>query len=205
MLYSLGDSTTEEAVAQQFTLVYEGEVNVYENLSAIPRAFLVGDVSIVPNQEAAIGLMSDPAFDPAQTAIVETTTSDDTLLALIDGEPPALSEVSFEEYSDESVRLTVRTDEPALLVLADTNYPGWSVTVDGESQTLYATDVAFRGVFIPSGTHTVEFTYLPDSFIAGAAISLASMAIVVSFALAWAVIARRRLTDNNQASSIDAK
>ena len=205
ILDALGDSTTEEEVAQQFTLVYEGEVNVYENLRAMPRAFLVGDVNTVPDLETAKDLMSDPSFDPRQTAIVETPTSDDTLLALIDGEPPALSEVSFEEYSANTVRLSVRTDEPALLVLADTNYPGWRVTVDGESETLYATDVAFRGVFIPSGTHTVEFTYLPASFVAGGAISVASIAIVGSFALAWGVIARRRLTGKNQTSSIDAK
>jgi hypothetical protein len=205
ILEALGDSTTEEEVAQQFTLVYEGEVNVYENLHAIPRAFLVGDVSTAADLDAAKDLMSDPSFDPRQTAIVETSTSDDTLDALDTARPLSLSAVSIEDYSDNSVRLNVSTDEPALLVLADTYYPGWRVTVDGESETLYATDVAFRGVFIPSGTHTVEFTYLPTSFIAGATISLASIAIVGSFALAWGVIARRRLTDKNQTSSIDAK
>ncbi|MCH8814210.1 MAG: YfhO family protein [Chloroflexi bacterium] len=202
---ALDESTTDEEVAEQFTLVYEGEVNVYENLHAIPRAFLVADVSTVPNRDAALNLMSDASFDPSRTAIVETTASDDTLIALIDGEPPPLSAVSFEDYSDNSVRLTVRTDEPALLVLADTHYPGWRVTVDGERETIYPTNVAFRGVFIPSGTHTVEFTFLPASFVAGVAISLASIAIVGSFAIAWTVIARRRLTDKKQTSSIDPK
>ena len=44
-----------------------------------------------------------------------------------------------------------------------------------------------------------------EATVAGGAISLASIAIVGSFAIAWTVIARRRLTDKKQTSSIDPK
>ena len=46
-------------------------------------------------------------------------------------------------------------------MLADTWFPGWKATVDGRSAPIVRTDQLLRGVVLPAGAHTVEFTYVP--------------------------------------------
>ena len=55
---------------------------------------------------------------------------------------------------DEPERIIVETDaaRPGILVLTDTFYPGWRVTVDGASADLLRANYLFRGVYVPAGT-----------------------------------------------------
>jgi hypothetical protein len=77
-------------------------------------------------------------------------------------------------------RVTVATDSPSAgtLLLRESWDPGWRATVDGVATPIAKTPEIFRAVQVPAGQHTVEFRYLPWSFVAGAAISaLAAMAM----------------------------
>jgi hypothetical protein len=196
------DENTPVRSSSQYRLVHQDDaVRVYENLDALPRAFLVNDIRTVESMERALGELSDTSFNPAQTAVIEGSPPTDVLSMLDAGASTGASEVLFQEYSDNNVRLRVRTDEPALLVLTDTYYPGWKVTVDGDRGTIYPADVAFRGVFIPAGEHVVEFSYSPATFKAGAAISLASIAVLISYAAFAAV--RHRLRPRTRTVSDD--
>ena len=51
--------------------------------------------------------------------------------------------------------------EPALLVLYDSDDPGWQALLDGAPTTIYRTNVLLRGVAVPAGRHTIEFVYHP--------------------------------------------
>jgi uncharacterized membrane protein YfhO len=53
-------------------------------------------------------------------------------------------------------------------VLADTHYPGWFATVDGQSEPLLRANYAFRAVRVPAGPHTIVFDYRPRSLAVGA-------------------------------------
>jgi uncharacterized membrane protein YfhO len=64
---------------------------------------------------------------------------------------------------------------PGLLVLADTWFPGWQATVDGEPAELLRANHAFRAILIEAGEHTVEMAYRPLSALVGGAISLAAL------------------------------
>jgi uncharacterized membrane protein YfhO len=90
---------------------------------------------------------------------------------------------------DEPERVVVRAsaDDRALLVLADTWFPGWRATVDGRDAPIVRTDQLLRGVVIGAGAHTVEFRYAPASWRIGWIVSL-----VTALALAAAVVWRRR-------------
>lgn len=53
--------------------------------------------------------------------------------------------------------------DPGVLVLSDTYYPGWKVTVDGRPSRLLRANYALRGVYLPGGNHRVVFRFAPAS------------------------------------------
>ncbi len=69
-------------------------------------------------------------------------------------------------------RVTVQAEGPGWLVLADVNFPGWSVTVDGQKQEMVTTYGLLRSVRIGSGAHTVVFQFSMPALFAGLAVSL---------------------------------
>lgn len=47
------------------------------------------------------------------------------------------------------------------LVRRETDYPGWSARIDGQSTPIRRADGLFQSVAVAPGTHRVEFSYLP--------------------------------------------
>ena len=60
------------------------------------------------------------------------------------------------------------------------------MTIDGKAGELFPAYYAFRGVLVPAGRHTVEYTYFPLSLRIGLAVSTAAL-------LAGAYVACRSL------------
>ncbi len=56
-------------------------------------------------------------------------------------------------------RVAVQATGPGLLVLSEVAYPGWQVRVDGAPAPLLAPAGVLRGVLLPTGKHTVTFSY----------------------------------------------
>jgi uncharacterized membrane protein YfhO len=81
---------------------------------------------------------------------------------------------------DAANRVTIRAvlDAPGYLVLADTWYPGWRATVDGEPAEILRANYAFRAVWLEAGEHVVEMVYRPLSVIGGGAVSLAALVLL---------------------------
>ena len=88
---------------------------------------------------------------------------------------------------DESAAVTIAVEaqRPALLVLTDSYFPGWHASIDGVEAPILPTDVAFRGVLVPPGTHQVTFEYAPVSFSIG--LALAAGALIGLAAALWRV------------------
>jgi uncharacterized membrane protein YfhO len=77
-------------------------------------------------------------------------------------------------------------DTSGYLVLADTWYPGWQATVDGERVELLRANYAFRAVSLDAGDHVVEMSYRPWSVYLGVAVSVGMLvAVVVAGLVIW--------------------
>jgi len=160
--------------------VYDGEVRVYRNAHAFPRAFAVHDVRAVVDGDAALALMLQDDFDPSRIAVVEGPVPA-LLPAMSDRTAdPSDSKVQITKYRDDRVELSARMDAPGLVLLTDTYYPGWKAYVDGERTELYEADYLFRGVSVPEGEHRIEFVYDPASFKIGAAVSLSAIVCMLA-------------------------
>jgi hypothetical protein len=152
-------------------------IRAYENLNFLPRARFVTNVMAVKDaQEAIERLWHAEDLDPATTALVEE----------YEGTPAVQAGSVLEaDYSrSEAVRLSVQTGERSFLVLADSWYPGWKVSVDGRETRMYKTDAALRGVLIEgAGVHEVEFRFVPISLYAGLAISVCAVMVILFFVI----------------------
>jgi hypothetical protein len=91
-------------------------------------------------------------------------------------------------YAPERVEIEARSPEEAILVLTDTDAPGWTASVNGETARIYRANGLFRAVRVPDGVSRVVFRYAPTSLRVGAAISLLS---AVFAAGVWARARRR--------------
>ena len=172
----------ENSPSGQFRLVYDGDVKVYENLNAFPRAFVVHRAEMVSETHEAIARMNAEEFDPAQVAVIEGDVPLAQLAALPEGQATGGSTVDITKYQDQRVELRVTTERAGFLILSDTYYPGWKAYVDGKQVPIYPTDVVLRSIFLEQGEHDVEFVYSPGSFKAGVLISGLSFLSLVAYA-----------------------
>src|SRR5204863_265039 len=79
----------------------------------------------------------------------------------------AFAECRVTACTPRSVDVEVSTMGRRLLVLTDTYYPGWRVTVDSKPAEMLRADLAFRAVVVEGGLHDVRFAYEPGSFRCG--------------------------------------
>jgi hypothetical protein len=154
-----------------------GETSVYENLRAMPRAWLVQEVLSVKAEEALRIIKSGrlpggQPFDPSRLALVEEALS-------FKAEPmQGAGEVQVAALSNGYVELHTAAPQPSFLVLSDADYPGWKATIDDVPATLYNADFALRGVMLPAGSHTVRMEFRPSSFYYGLLVSLLSLVCI---------------------------
>jgi hypothetical protein len=143
----------------RFKLVHSGDVKIYENLDVLPRAYLVHQ-TVATEADQAVAHVAAGAFDPSERAIVEGG------VALQSRASPGDS-ARIVAYAPERVIIEATSAEPAFLVLADGDDPGWRATIDGAPVPIQRTNVLVRGVELPAGTHRVEFVYQPPSWLWG--------------------------------------
>lgn len=175
-------------------LIEDGQIKVYRNIAAFPRAFLVHRWSAVSSAaEAADWVLAHPAILRDEAA-VEIEPGQIAALPVL---PPDVrgGTARISSYRNNSVTVEVETSAPGLLVLTDTFHPDWRVTVDNVPVQAYPADVCFRGVFVPAGSHRVRFVYFPRVFYACAIVSLFSFTAVLSVVL----LKRRCYSDTGQA------
>jgi hypothetical protein len=175
----------------------------------LPRAWIVHSVEILP-----------PLLDPAHIAAVDERTKDvlfpdnkardfrhsavvETAAAL-----PGLNSSNVEDaladeescrithYDPQRVVLEANLNAPGLVVIGEAWYPGWSAVVwsaEGAPQRLpiLRTNRVLRGLWLSPGFHRIELRYWPNTFLIGAALSIASWlgTLVLS---ALSVVRRRR-------------
>jgi hypothetical protein len=154
--------------------ILSSDIELYENDAVLPRAFLVSEARFVPDDdvgsEMALEGMRDQSFDPAAVVYISGEVLDGISDVGAIRESP-LQSASVTEYSPTRVIVNVHADAPALLLLTDAYYPGWTATVNGEPADVRRADVMFRAVFVPAGESTIVFEYrpmrLPAALIAG--------------------------------------
>jgi hypothetical protein len=172
-------------------LTYSGpDARIYRNPNALPRTFLVGGQQVVAGGDAALAAVTAPGFDARRVAVTERQVPGLPVGSSSSSQPGTARLAS---YGNERAEVAVRARTSSLLVLTDVYFPGWKATVDGRSADIERVDYLLRGVRVPPGAHTVEFSYEPASWRIGWIISLLAILATAGVGL---VGLRRRRADN---------
>ena len=140
---------------------------IYANPAAQPRVRFANRPKL-GDEEAAFIALTSPNLEDA--SIVEGK-------GLVE---EGAGEASIVKEQPEGVEIAVRCTKPGVLVFADRMAPGWSVTLDGVPQAALTVDFLFRGVSVPTGEHTVVWTYSAPGFQTGIWISVGTAAALLA-------------------------
>ena len=123
--------TTEDIGNPNYRLVYDDEIRVYENVDALPRAFLVDEAETMSGADPA-GWSEEFVFalrslNPREKVLLDPVTNGlGRNLSLNDSGPlPPQTHVTMTSYTPIEVKMTVQTDQLRWLVLADSFFSGW--------------------------------------------------------------------------------
>jgi O-antigen/teichoic acid export membrane protein len=206
--------TTVEIENPTYQLVYDNEIRVYENIDALPRAFMV-QAAVDPTdfpKPADLAEMDDLEFalrslNPRQQIILDGENNGLGRDLTPDDAGPlsrARPGVEITEYTPNEVKLAARLDQPAWLVLADSYFPGWRAYASQPNEeseielTIHRANGNFRAVYLQPGQWQVRFRYSPRSFqlgLYGSFLAFAALAFIAGY-WAWGKLYREQETDS---------
>lgn len=160
---------------------------VYENPGVVPRFFLVNQVRRAADMDDALRMLRSPDFDVRTEAVVEGP--------LPDSRGPGTASagtVRVLAYAARQFELETDSPSPAFLVTSETAFPGWRAWIDNQELAPVTTDVAFRGLPVPAGSHRIRMRFDPQILWRSAWLTLAA-ALTLALAV-W-------FGDNNQVTA----
>ncbi len=166
-----------------------GDVEIYENLKALPRAWFVKRLQVLPGNEVlrAIkqGKLNDgAAFDPAALGLLETEDFGKGEIALPEVVEPVSANVQVTQYEPNRLVLTTENAAPGFLVLSENYFSGWEAWVDGVRTPVKRVNYTLRGLALPAGKHRVQFQFRSS----GVRLGAISFTLGLSVLLVGAVI-----------------
>jgi hypothetical protein len=154
-----------------------GPLTVYENSAALPRAYLASSAAIAATEKDAYAALLSEGFDPRTTVVLQQDQ--------FPSEPPRVSlgggSVAWKSRGADRFELQVEAKADSILVVSDTDYPGWEAELDGRATPIRRANLAFRAVAVPAGTHRVTMRFRPRSARNGIILSGFSAIAILAF------------------------
>lgn len=157
-------------------------LRIYELKAVKPRAYLACDYQTLPRPQYLTYLQI------VRTLAEADKTENRILVYEGDGpsrkyDPATGGEARIIQADAQRVVVEVNAPAGGILVLNDSVYPEWEVTVDGEKREMFTVNHVFRGVEVAPGERRVEFvyrsTFFPFGLLIAAAAALVSILLLV--------------------------
>lgn len=179
------DASIREAVVGRSALADGRALATVLSEAGLPRARLVGRATVKSDDEA-VRYMLSAEFDPASEVVLPAPPPVELDGLAVDGE------VAWVVREADKLALSVESDRPALLVVADNWFPAWTARVDGEDAEVLRAYHALRAVPVPAGRSEVEMRYESRSIFRWLAIGAVVLFALLGSNLAHIFIGRRR-------------
>ncbi len=157
-------------VEQDFPIPFNfHDIFINENLDAFPRAYLVHDYVLVPNDTAQNYLFKNSNFDLKHSVILESSQVElNNLLPTMYN----TDKIEIIEFNENKIRINSFSESDSILILTDAYYPGWQVLIDEKPSEILRANGLVRAIILEEGSHIIEFNYVPESFWNGVIISI---------------------------------
>ena len=101
--------------------------------------------------------------------------------------------IELVEYAPNRLKYEYSAPAEALAVFSEVYFPeGWSVTIDGEPAEYFAADYVLRGMVLPAGEHTVEWSFKAPRWGAISTI-MAICAVAILLSIVVVLVFKKRL------------
>ncbi|MDW8283563.1 MAG: YfhO family protein [Myxococcales bacterium] len=151
-------------------------LRVYENPHPLPRAFVVYEALVEPDEERQVQALAQ--LDPRRTVLLPEAPVP----------PPAgprpLTPARLTHLGRDRLRIEAEAEADGVLVVSEPHYPGWQVTVDGRPAPLLRGNYALRAVALPAGRHVVEMRLVSWPARAGLLLSGLGLLLLLPLGLA---------------------
>jgi hypothetical protein len=149
----------------------EGQPIALENPSANGNAWFVEKVQMVNSADEEMQALDK--LDTKKIAVYNSSSNEKNNFNAIGKD--SLATIQLEEYEPNYLKYTSNNSKNGFAVFSEMYYKnGWKATIDGQETPIYNVDYVLRGLSIPAGKHTVEFTFEPQVVKTGSNIALFS-------------------------------
>lgn len=175
----------------RFQAIYRGEIQVYQNKTAMPRLYLANGPHWSPDWQQTLLTLGKPEYDPHRQTLLEARHSDHNSIVLPNGSANDghADQLRILSYQANQVQIDCDLSQPRVVVLADSEYPGWHATDEsGRELPILRAHGLLRAIVVGAGHHKIRFQFWPSHFTLLCSIS----ALSVSTCLAGSLILLRQ-------------
>lgn len=170
-----------------FYEVYDdGDLSILKNDYAKSRVYLPRQAKIVVEEDEALrGVFELPSIRGDQIILERDSVSNLSFEygSLLHPKNPNEA-VEVVDYSANRIEIRTQLATDAWVVLADTFYPGWKATIDGNAETrIVPANYVFRAIYVPEGIHHIVFQYRPTYFTVSLVVALTTLLVTGAVAV----------------------
>jgi hypothetical protein len=157
-------------------VIYNSEAAPIVNPHAMGNAWFARTAVMADNANEELALLKtidisrEAAIDVKFRDLVKSTTFD------VD----SADKIELVSYQPNELEYKYTAAGERLAVFSEIYYPaGWRCYIDGNESSHFRTNYVLRGMVLPSGSHSVKFTFKPSSYYTGNKVSFASSLILI--------------------------
>lgn len=162
----------------KYLLVQESnEQNPIENPNVLGVAWAVDSLLVANTADGVLASMK--SMDFSREAVVLKSEFPGNMTVKYDAQQLDKIELIKNHPTKLTYDFQARGDQ--LLVFSEMYYPhGWSVNIDKQKASVFPVNYVLRGLRVPAGKHTIEFTFDPPVILRGGMIRLITLLVFIS-------------------------
>ncbi|MDX9727671.1 MAG: YfhO family protein [Bacteroidales bacterium] len=147
------------------------------NRYAAGNAWLVNRVTLVENADAELEAVK--SINPLQVAVVDRLFAEQVPVSEMQATPGDTIYLSTYEPNLLTYKAELSSERVALFSEIYYKY-GWKASIDGNPAEHFKANYVLRGMTLPAGSHTVTFSFEPQSYKTGNKVSLAGSFLLLA-------------------------
>ncbi len=150
------------------------------NRYASGNAWFVNRVNLVENADAELEAVK--SINPGEVAVVDRRFAEQVPVTDMQATPG--DTIWLSSYEPNLLTYKTELSSERVAIFSEIYYKyGWKASIDGNPAEHFKANYVLRGMTIPAGSHTVTFSFKPESYKTGNKVSLAGSVMLLALLL----------------------